>query len=270
MSVSYLADCHIHTDCSPDGADSAMMICESAARLGYYAVAITDHCECNAYRAAGFERSVRESFYESKKAAAAFSGRLHVYTGVELGQPLQDPSVAEEVLDRFQYDFVLGSLHNVRGRKDFFEIDYSAVGIDEVLNQYFDEILEMIEWARFDSLAHLTYPWRYIVGERGLSIDGARFAARIDEVLRALIEKGRALELNTSGFRQKLGVSMPDFPVLLRYRELGGKLVTLGSDAHRWADVGGGIERGLRLLRKAGFRRYAVYVGRKPKFLPVE
>lgn len=269
MSVSYLSDCHIHTDCSPDGADSAMMMCESAVRLGYYAVAITDHCECDTYRSEGFDQSARESFYESKKAAAAFSGRLHVYTGVELGQPLQDLSAAGDLLGRFNYDFVLGSLHSVKGREDFFSLDYSSVGIDEILGLYFDEILEMIEWGQFDSLAHLTYPWRYIVGERGFAIDSARFAGRIDEVLRALIEKGMALELNTSGFRQKIGVPMPDLLVLVRYRELGGKLVTLGSDAHRWADVGGGIERGLRLLQKAGFQHYAIYVGRKPEFLPI-
>ena len=270
MSFHYLADCHVHTDCSPDGADSAMMMCESAVRLGYYAVCLTDHCECNEYASGGYDRSSVQAYYESKKAAAVFRSRLHVHTGVELGQPLQNLSAAEKVLERFPYDFVLGSLHNVEGLKDFWVLDVSTSDVETVLDRYFDEILRMIEWGKFHSLAHLTYPWRYIVGERGIPVDDKRFSEKIDRILMALIEKNIALELNTSGFRQKIGVSMPDFPVLLRYRELGGGLVTVGSDAHRWADVGGGIERGLGLLYRAGFRHYAVYVGGKPKLLPID
>lgn len=269
MSFQYLSDCHLHTDCSPDGADSAAMMCENAVRLGYYAVALTDHCECNAYRAGGYDRSAERAYYAAKKAAAVFSGRLHVQTGVELGQPLQNLSAAEEVLGRFPYDFVLGSLHNVSGQEDFWRLDYAAADLNGILDRYFDEIVRMIEWGKFDSLAHLTYPWRYITGEHGIPMDNARFSGRIDRVLRALIEKNIALELNTSGFRQKLGAPMPDFPVLARYRELGGMLVTIGSDAHRWADVGGGIEMGLRLLHRAGFRHYVVYVDRKPQLLPI-
>jgi histidinol-phosphatase (PHP family) len=62
---------------------------------------------------------------------------------------------------------------------------------------------------------------------------------------------------------------MPDFPILCRYRELGGRLVTLGSDAHRWADVGGGVEQGLALLQKAGFRHFMIYASHQPKALPI-
>lgn len=269
MSIQYLSDCHIHTDCSPDGTDSAMMMCESAARLGYYAVSITDHCECNFYRADNYDKSVLQSCYESRKSAAAFQGRLHVFSGIELGQPMQDTKAAEDALNCCYFDFVLASLHNIKGKKDFYELDYSTEPINEILDRYFDEILEMIAWGKFDSLAHLTYPWRYIVGEHGLTIRNARYNGKIEEVLKALIQKDIALEVNTSGFRQKLGVSMPDFPVIQRYKELGGRLITLGSDAHRWADVGGGIERGMELLRKAGFHHYTVYIERQPHFLPV-
>jgi histidinol-phosphatase (PHP family) len=116
----------------------------------------------------------------------------------------------------------------------------------------------------------LTYPWRYIVGERGLVIDDDLFRDKIDRVLMSLIEKRKALELNTSGLRQKLGKTMPDLPVIQRYRELGGTLITIGSDAHRWADVGGGVEQGLGLLRRAGFNHFVIYVQHEPRILPIE
>lgn len=269
MRFRYVSDSHVHTDCSRDAADPATMMCDRAAKLGMYSITITDHCECNRYLADGYDKSVRQSIFEARKASAIFNGKLHVYSGVELGQPLQELSAASDLFERCEFDFVLASVHNVKGREDFFDLDYGTVNLEEVLEQYFDEIRQTVEWGGFDSLAHLTYPWRYIVGEHGIPLDSARWEKRIDEVLRLLVAKGKALEVNTSGFRQRIGVSMPDLPVLLRYRELGGKLVTLGSDAHRWADVGGGIEQGLELLQKAGFSHYAVYVSRQPHLLPI-
>ena len=269
MKYRYVADCHVHTDCSKDAVDPAMMMCESAARLGLYALTVTDHCECNVFLSEGYDKSVIQSYFEAKKAAAVFGGRLHVFAGVELGQPMQDTDAANRVLDSCGFDFVLASVHNIKNKKDFFGLDYSEENIDDLLGCYFDEIMETIEWGRFDSLSHLTYPWRYIVGEHHISIPEQRWKARIDDVLKALIRNGKALEVNTSGFRQELGVSMPDLPVLERYHELGGKLVTLGSDAHRWADVGAGIELGLDVLLKAGFHHYMIYISHQPKALPI-
>lgn len=270
MKYRYISDSHVHSDCSRDGADPTMMMCESAARLGLYALTMTDHCECNVYAAEAYDRSIRQSYFEARKAAAVFQDRLRIYAGMELGQPMQDLSAAEDALDACDFDFVLASVHNVKNMKDFFELDYTAVSVSEALKRYFDEIMEMISWGRFDALSHLTYPWRYIVGEHGIPIRDADYSDRIDAVLRALIRGHKALELNTSGLRQKLGKTLPDLPVLQRYRELGGRLVTVGSDSHRWADVGGGIEEGLCLLRQAKFTHFCVYSHHEPVYLPIE
>jgi histidinol-phosphatase (PHP family) len=270
IKYRYISDSHVHSDCSRDGADPTMMMCESAARLGLYALTMTDHCECNAYVSEAYDRSIRQSYFEARKAGAVFHNRLHVYAGVEIGQPMQNQSAAEDALDSCDFDFVLASVHNVRNLADFFEIDYAHIEINDALTRYFDEILETIEWGRFDSLSHLTYPWRYIVGERGLTINDDLYKGRIDEILMKLIEKHKALEVNTSGLRQKLGKTMPDLPIIRRYRELGGKLITIGSDAHRWADVCGGIEEGLHLLRQADFNHFTIYIQHEPKFLPIE
>lgn len=269
MNFRYEADSHIHTDCSRDAVDTAMMMCENAARLGFYAITITDHCECNVFKSEGYNKTILQSYFEAKKAAVAFGGRLHVFTGVELGQPMQNSKAAEKVLNSCDFDFALASVHNVRGKEDFYSLDYSKENVDKLLTLYFDEIMETIEWGKFDALAHLTYPWRYIEGEHQIQIPMEKWNPRIDEVLRALIAKKIALEVNTSGLRQKMGVSMPDFPVLERYRKLGGKLVTLGSDAHRWADVGAGIEQGLSLLHKAGFNHFMIYSAHQPQVLPI-
>lgn len=270
MRYRYMSDSHCHTDCSFDGQDSAMMLCDSAVRQGLFSLTVTDHCECNEYWDKGYNKVVLQSYFEARKAAAAFRGRLHVRAGIELGQPLQDHSASEEALSLCDYDFVLASIHNIKGTPDFYDLDYTKCNIHELLHQYFAEMLEMVRWGKFDSLAHMTYPWRYTHGEHNnMEISYEPYKQEIDAVLQELIRQGKSLEVNTSGLRQRIGTTLPDRPILERYRELGGKRVTLGSDAHRWGDIGSGIEDGLWLLEKLGFTHFAVYTGREPDMYPI-
>ena len=142
--------------------------------------------------------------------------------------------------------------------------------IDELLTTYWAEEQEVIAWGQFDSLGHLTYPLRYIEGDHGIPVDLSRHREAIDGIFRALIDAGKALEVNTSGYRQKIGRPLPDLPLVKRYRELGGELVTLGSDAHTTADLGRGIAEGMEMLREAGFRYFTVYERHKPLLLPLQ
>ena len=270
MEHRFACDCHNHSHCSPDGDHSVEAMGARAGELGLYAWTLTDHCECQNWT--GRYRPRVERAWEEMKAPRLPEG-LRFYRGIELGQPNQDPLHAREALAGRDYDFVIGSIHNIRGYEDFFYLDYSkepADFVDRVLSAYWEEELEVIEWGDFDSLGHLTYPLRYIQGDHGIPVDLSKHRERIDAIFQALIEKGKALELNTSGLRQKIGRTLPDLPLLRRYRELGGKLVTLGSDAHCTGDLGKGIDEGMELLKEAGFGEFALYVKRQPVLLPLE
>lgn len=111
---------------------------------------------------------------------------------------------------------------------------------------------------------------RYIEGDHGIPVDLSRHSDAIDTIFRALRDSGKALEVNTSGYRQKIGRPLPDLPLVRRYRELGGELITLGSDAHSTDDLGRGIQEGMEMLREAGFRYFALYEQHKPILLPLE
>ena len=269
MAFSCICDSHIHTHCSPDGSDSAAMMCQAAERAGLYAITITDHCECNNYYKDGYYQSVCRSYLESHQAAFSFQGRLRVYTGIELGQPMQDLSIAVPSLSAADYDFVLGSIHNVRGKEDFYFLDYQKEDVYALLDAYLKEMREMVEWGGFDSLAHLTYPLRYIVGEYGIQFDYSRYDDKVTGILRRLAEKGLALEINTSGLRQKIGTTLPTLHLVRRFREYGGKYITLGSDAHSWKDVGAGIREGMQVAAEAGFTHYTIFEKRTPKLIPL-
>ncbi|MCI9575165.1 MAG: histidinol-phosphatase HisJ family protein [Clostridiales bacterium] len=269
MKYRYISDSHCHSEHSFDGTDSINMLCDSAVHMGLHALTITDHCECSLYQQTNARESICRSVAETQKAAILFQERLQVLKGIELGQATQNLTAAKEILDLCDFDFVLGSLHNVKNQPDFYEIDYNVTDVHSLLETYFDEILELIGHGAFDSLAHLTYPLRYIVGDHNIEIGYEVYEERIDSVLRALIQKDKALEVNTSGLRQKIGEPLPSAVVIKRFHELGGKYVTIGSDAHRWADIGSGVEEGLDLIKRAGFDSFTVFINRKPKLLPL-
>ncbi|WP_322172630.1 histidinol-phosphatase HisJ family protein [Acutalibacter caecimuris] len=269
MEHKYASDCHNHSSCSPDGKHPVAAMLDRAKELGLYAYTLTDHCECNQYQDKYRQRAARA--WQAMEEARPPQG-LRFYRGLELGQPLQDLPAAQEAVGRFAYDFVIGSLHNLPDKEDFYFLDCAAMApgeVDALLGEYWDGLLEMIAWGGFDSLGHLTYPLRYIQGAQGVQVDMERHAEKIDRVLLALIAKGKALEVNTSGLRQALGETMPGPGLLKRYRALGGRLVTLGSDAHCTEDLGKGIDQGMALLQAAGFSAFAVYEKRQPVLLPL-
>ena len=274
-----LIDCHTHTSFSFDSDAPLEEMYRQAERIGLAVYAVTDHSEhCSntpkeKLAADAFDPwagTFREDTETALRGVMLLRGRVDaspvkLLCGIELGQPLQNPEVAEEIL-RHPYDMVIGSIHNISGEQDFYYLDYQAFSraeLDALLNRYFDELEAMVAWGKFDTLAHITYPFRYLA-ERGPRIAPADYDDRIEALLQKLAESGRALECNTSGLRQAIGETMPAERYLKRFRELGGEYVTIGSDAHTPADLGAGIAEGYELLRRAGFSYVTYYEQRRP------
>ncbi len=272
MAFKNLVDLHTHTDNSFDGHHSTMYLCETACMRGLRAIAFTDHLEMDGFFKGNFDRTAIQSYFEVAKARSAFSGKLMVCVGAELGQAIYNKPVSEKLVEMMNYDFIIGAIHNLPEMQDFYYMDFNDKNIDymDLLRQYFECELKLAEWAKFDTLAHLTYPLRYIVGKYGKSVDMSRFSEIIDEILLTLIKNKTALEINTAGLRQPIGVTSPDEIIIRRYKELGGKLITIGSDAHYAEHLGAGIEQGYELALKCGFDKVAVYQSRTPTLIPIE
>lgn len=265
-----IIDMHTHSDNSPDGRHSAMYMCEQAFMSGLRGIAITDHIEVDLYKEKHFDTAAFQSFIETKKAKYAFMGELLVCTGIELGQPMYDLPTAETIVNNLPYDFVMASVHNLKGMKDFCYLDYKNFKIDDLLTRYFDEVIKMCEWGKFDSLAHLTYPLRYITGEQKIDVDIKKFYPQIEKILKILIQKNIALEINTSGLRQKLNDIMPSEDILKMYKALGGEMITFGSDAHFAEDLGKGIDKGMEKAVHCGFEHITLFQNRTPIQIHIE
>lgn len=270
MSMMAPFDCHLHSDNSLDGFDPVSLLCESAVEKGLKTITVTDHCEINTYLAEGYYKVIQQSVYQTRMAKAMFEGQLEVMTGVELGQALHDRDCAQKVLETYDLDFVLASVHNLLEAPDFYYMDYTHVDVPHLLHKYFEEIEAVCRWGQFDSLAHLTYPLRYICGDHGIAVDMEDFAQQIDGILSLLVQSHKALEINCSGLRQKIGDTMPGLEIVRRFRELGGQYITLGSDAHKARDIGKGIWQGIETAQKAGFTHVTLFRGRRPFLVPIE
>lgn len=266
-----VSDSHCHSNCSFDGKDSVDNMCKRAAEIGLYAITITDHCEANGYREplnsefGDFSKLIPRSIEQMKAAQEKYKKEIHLFRGIELGQPLQDVESTKAALSLDDFDFVLASVHNVKDEQDFYWLNYTEEFAHEILQRYFDELLQTARWNKFDSLAHITYPLRYILGEQNININLQKsFSEQIDEILKTVIYNQKAIEVNTSGLRQKLGETLPNKEIIKRYQSLGGKYITVGSDAHNCADLGKGLKEALQLVQSCGFSKYTIYSKHEP------
>lgn len=269
-NYKHIIDMHTHTDNSFDGNHSPVYMCEAACNKGLRAIAFTDHCEVDAFNSDS-ERNVRQAFFEIAKARSAFTGKLLVLNGIELGQPAYDIETAEKILSSQKFDVVIGSVHNLRKREDFYFIeDFSKIDIKSTLEEYFSEILTMLEWGNFDILAHLTYPFRYLFAKNNIRVDINEYKAQVDEILKLTAEKNIALEINSAGLRQPVNTLSPEEETVKRFRELGGKLVSVGSDAHFAQHIAVGIKNAMLVAKNAGFDSVALFQKRQIVEIPIE
>lgn len=264
MSKQRLIDMHIHSDNSPDGVHSPMFVCEQAVKNNLRAIAITDHCEIDKFFEQKYNSSIFHSFFECAKARSAFEGQLAVLIGVEIGQPFYNKTLAETVISKQPYDFVLASVHTPAGQElDIKEIEYDKLDVYKFMTDYFLELAEIAKWSGCDALAHITCPMRRIQGKYHIDFDYSKVSDAADYLLTTMIENGKALEINTSGLRQDIGRTMPDKNLIMRYRQLGGEYITIGSDAHNAYDTGAGIEQGIALVKSCGFDKVSFFVNRE-------
>ena len=267
-----IVDLHVHTDNSFDGNHSATFICEKAEFLDLRAVAFTDHCEIDQFKTdKGYLKRVLQGFFEISKVRSAFRGKLIVLNGIELGQPAYDTATADYIISHFDFDQILGSVHNLRGREDFYFMEnFNEEEALADLKEYFDEIIEMLKWGHFDVVAHLTYPLRYFYSKANITVDLNNFKNQIDEILKLTAKSDKALEINTAALRQPLNKLQPEIDVIRRFKELGGKYITVGSDAHYAEHLAAGIDKAYDAAYKAGFENIAFFQKRTPMLMKIE
>ncbi len=265
-------DQHLHTTISMDGKMTMEEACRRAFELGLEGICFTEHQEygATAQKAAGEAPGylIDEDLYAAgfREVQARWAGSLWLGKGVELGlRPDALDFDREYVKDR-PLDLVLGSCHSVDGL-ELYGGEYCAGKTQaEAYHGYLACLHEMVEaFADFDVLGHLDLVRRndcYPDREMPLS----EYGAEIDAVLETLIRRGQGIEINAGGYRYGMDSANPSLEIVRRYRQLGGEIVTCGSDSHYVKTLGGSLDLAYQTAREAGFRYVAVFRGRRPQF----
>ena len=279
-----MIDCHTHTQFSMDSDADIEECIQQAIKLNLSAYAITDHCECNWWYpkeyygdtdlsedfdyAQDFENSVNAVTEMKRK----YSNKINLLCGVEMGQAMLAPDTAERIISDKRIDFVIGSVHQIKNEKDFYYIEYDKMSMSEIYNlleRYFIEVYELCKWGKFDVLGHITYCLRYMKCRHGINPDISRFDDIIADSFCALIQNGKGIEINTSGIRQGFGDCFPSLKYARLFRDLGGEIVSVGSDAHTVEDIGKNIPDGIKIATDAGFKRLCFFRERRPEFIDI-
>ena len=262
-------DLHIHTFHSADGKQSVSQACERALQQGLKGIAICDHADMWFSKKLDTPLQISRCMEDVRRAREIYGDRLEILQGVEMAEYLYDPIEADRILNLGGFDVILGSVHSLMFEDiddSYSRVDFSSMPEEKILRfmkRYFYAVSEMIEKTDFDVLTHLTCPLRYINGKYKRNIGIHYFDKEIHEIFEQIIGKDIPLEINTSGIGTFYGRYMPDVPLIRTYADMGGKLITLASDAHVSQNIGNAFAETRIMLQDMGFDSYCVFRQRK-------
>lgn len=261
-----LADCHMHSEFSTDSDAPMESMCDAAIARGIQKICITDHYDMD-YSTGEFQLDTDRYEQKVREVQKKYAGRLVIGFGVELGLMPQLGDRIREYADSRSFDFVIGSVHVIDGTDPYYRSEIPCSD-EEMYRRYFAYTLKCLDSCDgFQTLGHLDYAVRY--GYDPTVYSYRKYSDLIDEILRKLIDRGIALEVNAAGLRYGLGYPNPHPDVIRHYRELGGEMVTIGADAHEPDHVGSRFEEIRDLLLDCGFRWQTVFSEKRPEMLPL-
>lgn len=272
MSNTILWDCHMHSQFSADSETPMENMIEKSKTVGLTGICFTEHFDPDYPQTpdhASFPldfSSYKQAFFHFKEK---YSGQISLHFGIELGLQPHLKEKFHTLLSEYPFDFVIGSSHVVHGKDPYYPSYYTGRSEKECYREYFESILENLQvFSEMDVYGHLDYVVRYGPNQNKF-YSYQIYQDIIDEILKSLIAKGIGIELNTGGFHYGLGEPNPCTDIIKRYHELGGEIITIGSDAHKPELIGYAFEKAADLLRSCGFSHYTVFSNRQPYFLPL-
>ena len=266
------SDFHTHTDFSGDSDTPVSKQLDRAVELGMKEICITDHHDHDIIipgLGPVFELDIDAYLPYMNRIRETYSGRIRVNIGIELGLQLHLKEYLEDFVRKYNFDFIIGSSHFIDRMDPYYPEFFAGRTEKEAYSRYFEVTLKRVkELDCYDVFGHLDYVVRYGPNKNQF-YSLKEYGDLIDPILKTLIEKGKGLECNTGGYKYKLGHPNPSEEILSRYRQLGGEILTIGSDAHAPEHLAYDFERLKPVLEKCGFQYYTVFHERKPEFIKI-
>lgn len=265
-----MVDCHIHSQFSPDSEINLEKLIKIAIQKKLSGIIITDHFEYNfPNKNYNFDLDYinREKVISKLKKN---NNNLKILSGVEFGLQKKYLDQLKEKINNFNnFDFILLSLHAIDGQDIALPKFFKNKTINQIWEKYLSEILYLIKnFNNYDSIAHIGYIKRYS-NQNSFDFFNSKEILILEEIFKHVIKNNKGIEINTSGYRYNLNNPIPDYNTLKLYKDLGGQILTIGSDSHKYEHTANFFDITKKELKKIGFNHLTYFENRKPIFYKI-
>lgn len=272
-----LADYHVHTEFSDDSVYDMEDVVKDAIALGMEELCFTDHVDYGVkpdwddgveieYRHGEPLVNVDYPRYMEKlaKLQALYGDKIHIKKGLEFGVQQHTIKRFKALYDRYDLDFIILSIHQVDD-KEFWTQEFQQGRTQQEYNErYYEAMLAVIrKYKDYSVLGHVDLITRY---DKAGIYPFANVKPIIEQILKTVIADGKGIEINTSSHRYGLADSTPSRDILQLYKELGGRIITIGSDSHKPEHLGAYIDEAKALLKELGYTEFCTFEKMQPVF----
>ncbi len=266
-------DYHVHTEFSDDSTYKMEDVIKDAIQLGMREICITDHVDYGVKIDVDqpnegnkeFNVDYYRYFSELKRLKEKYRHQIVIKEGLEFGVQSHTIDQFNKLYNNFHLDFVILSIHQV-DNKEFWTREFQNQSTqEEYYTAYFNEMYNVVQnFQNYSVLGHMDMLKRYDE-KNGYDVFN-QHKEMITQILKCVIENGKGIELNTSSIKYQLDDLMPSTDILKLYLELGGKIITIGSDSHRKEDLGSHIKELRKVLKDIGYTEFTTFYNMKPIF----
>ena len=252
-------DYHMHTKFSADSDASPREHILQAITMGLEEICFTDHRDFD-YPDCPFELDCDAYFKEMRALKEEFKDRIIIKIGVEIGLDLDYVEEINKFINAYDFDFVVGSIHVIH-HTEFYDpaLYFDGKTKEEAHREFFLNTLECVKtFDCFNVLGHMDYIVRYGPYE-DKRVNHELYKEIFDEIFKTLIKKDKGIEVNTSGYRDLKNCGFPNFELVKRYYELGGRIITVGTDSHTSDRVGEHVDEVIKEYEKIGFEDVSTF-----------
>lgn len=265
------ADYHLHSSFSGDSDTPMEAMIQQGIALGLTQMCFTEHNDLDypvtdSDPAGKFELNPDSYLYEFIKCKEKYADKINLCFGVELGLQPHLSKKNAAFAKAHEYDFIIASSHLCNSKDPYYPSFYEGRGQEEAYREYFESILDNLKlFSNFDIYGHIDYVVRYgPTKDEGYSYELYRDI--LDKILTKLLDMEKGIEINTSALAKGMKEPNPCIGILQKYHDMGGEIITVGSDAHSPTQIAYAFDRAADILKDCGFRYYATFEKRSPSF----
>ena len=254
-------DYHIHTKFSGDSDASPVDYVKQAIKMQLEEICFTDHRDFD-YPIDSFDLDI-ETYYQTIMALKKeFKDKIEIKWGIEIGLDLNYFQEINNLVNQYPFDFVIGSIHVIDHTEFYYGDFFKGLTKEQAHRRFFEEKLKCVKtFDCFNVLGHLDYIMRYGPYDNK-KVEHTKYQNIIDEIFKTLIDKDKGIEVNTSGYVVNGNCGFPNYNQVKRYFDLGGRIITIGTDSHVVDRIGQHVEDVKDNLKKIGFKEISTFTNR--------